>query len=84
MPTNNTDNLLNIEKEGELNAIVTISGLSDIKEEVSPKDEEEKEEILKERFVSNHIKVASSIQILHNIRHFPTHFLTWKILDTFK
>lgn len=50
MPTNNTDNLLNIEKEGELNAIVTISGLSDIKEEVSPKDEEEKEEILKERF----------------------------------
>ena len=52
MLKDNSDNILNIEKEGELNAIVTISGLSETKEEVSRQDDEEEEEKLKDRYVS--------------------------------
>ena len=47
----NSESLLNIEREGELNIIVTISGLVDTREEVT-KQEEEGGEKLQERFVS--------------------------------
>ena len=52
MLKDNSEKLLKSEKEGELNAIVTISGLSETKEEVSRQDDEEEEDKLKDRYVS--------------------------------